>query len=455
MVNIRYRDNQQLYSTLINIAVPIALQSIVTASLTLIDNLMIGQLGETELSAVGMANQFYFIHHMLIFGFTSGSTAFVAQFWGNRDLKNIRKVLGFALTMCFIASLLFFLASFLIPQHLIHIFSNDPDVIMNGKIYLKIVSFTFLTMGLAVPHMAVLRATEQSALPMKISILAFLTNIVLDYVLIFGKAGFPALGVKGAAIATLIARILEMSLILYFIYIKSNIISGKFSDFFSYSSNFAKHILRKAIPVVTNETLWGLGMAAYAVAYGKLGTTEYAAIQVSNTIHSLFILAIFSLGDASMVMIGKELGVKNEVKAYETASKLLVITILLGLFSGIILIIFSPAIVDLFNFTDEGKHYATIILMIYGFAMWIKVFNGVNVIGTFRSGGDTKFAMMTEVMTVWLIGVPLVFIGALILKLPVYIVVIMAHIEEVIKGLICLKRFLSKKWINNIIHGIE
>ncbi len=455
MLNIRYRDNKVLYSTLMNLAVPIALQGLITSSLNLIDNIMIGQLGEAEFSAVGMANQLFFVFSALLFGFSSGAGAFIAQFWGVKDLLNIRKVLGFSLVFAVSSSLLFFFGSFFFPNKVIQIFSSDPAVIEFGKQYLTIVSFTFIFMAITVPHAAVLKTTEQTKLPMKISAYAFMVNIVLNYILIFGKLGFDPLGVKGAAIATCISRLFEMGLMLYFIYIKGNIVRGKISDLFSFSYSFAKRIIITASPVVVNEALWGLGMASYSVIYGHMGTTEYAALQVSNTIHFIFIMAIFSIGDAALVMIGKELGKKNEASAYIIACKLLQIGVVLGILSGTILALFSPLIIRIFNFTPQGKQFAMVILIIYGCSMWLKLFNGINIIGVFRGGGDTRFAMYTEVLTVWFIGVPLVFFSALILKLPLYMVVIITTFEELIKGIICYRRLISKKWMNNIIHDME
>jgi putative MATE family efflux protein len=454
MVSIKYKENKALYSTLVHIAVPIALQGLITSSLNLVDNIMIGQLGEAEFSAVGMANQLFFVFTSLLFGFTSGAGAYIAQFWGIKDLINIKKVLGFSLFFTILSSTIFFLGSFFFPDKVILLFSKDPAVIRYGEEYLTIVSFTFILMAITISHAAVLKITEQTKLPMKISAYAFLINTVLNYVLIFGKLGFEPMGVKGAAIGTLISRLFEMVLILYFIYIKGNIVRGKISDLFSFSSDFAKRILKTAFPVVANEVLWGLGMASYGVIYGHMGTTEYAALQVSNTVHFIFIMAIFSIGDAALVMIGKDLGRKSEASAYDVACKLLKIGIVSGILSGIFLIIFSPLIVKLFNFTPEGRQYATVILSIYGCFMWLKLFSGINIIGVFRGGGDTKFAMYTEVATVWLVGVPLVFFSALVLKLPLYLVVIAATFEEIIKGIICYKRLKSKKWINNIIHSM-
>lgn len=229
MVNLRYRDNKVLYTSLINISLPIALQWFITSSLNLVDNLMIGQLGEAEFSAVGMANQLFFIYTSLFFGFTSGAGAFVAQFWGNRDLSNIKKVLGFSLIFTFIAGLIFFIASFIFPENVMRIFSKDAVVIEHGIKYLTIVSFTFLLMAITIPHASVLKITEQAKLPMKVSAAAFIINTALNYALIFGKFGFEPMGIQGAAYATIIARLCEMLLMLYFVYVKNNIVRGTFS----------------------------------------------------------------------------------------------------------------------------------------------------------------------------------------------------------------------------------
>ena len=452
MVNIKYSDNKNLYKKLLNISLPIALSSIIMSSLNLVDNIMIGQLGETELSAVGMANQLTFVHHMLLFGFSSGGGAFISQYWGIKDLKSIKKVLGFTSTVTFLASIIFFSVSFFFPNQIIGLFTDDANVIPYGVEYLRIIAFTFFITSLSVPHVTALRITEQTGLPFKINSFAFVLNTVLNYALIFGNFGFPEMGVKGAAIATLCARLAEFLLIIYFVYFRKNIIAGSIKELFAFSKKFVRRILGTSLPVVTNEIMWGMGMAAYAVAYGKLGTTEYAAIQVSNTIQTLFILAIFSLGDACLVLVGQEIGRDKFDKAYTLATKLLFISVVLGAIFGSLLFVLSPLIVELFNFSDLGKSYALKILMIYSVLMPIKTFNGVNIIGTFRSGGDTKFAMLTEISTIWLIGVPVVFVSALVFHLPVHIVVILSATEEFSKAFICYKRVKSKKWINKLTH---
>lgn len=350
--------------------------------------------------------------------------------------------------------LFFFTAAFFFPQSVISIFTQDQKVIYFGGQFISIISITFITTSISIPFVTALRTTEQAHLPLKISSCAFIINTFLNFTLIFGKFGFPSMGVIGSATATLIARSVELLLLIFVVVVRKNIVWGTIKDFFSFDFEFCKRVLKNAIPTTINETMWGLGMATYAVAYGRMGTTEFAAFQASNTIHSIFILAIFSIGDAILVLVGKEIGKNHFELAYEKAKKLLKLGVFTGMAAGFVLILVSPLVIQLFNFSQNGRHYISVILLIYGFAMWIKLFNGINIVGTFRGGGDTKFAMILEVACVWLVGVPLVFAGTLVLKLPIYWVVLLAHTEEFIKAIICFARFKSKKWINNLIHGI-
>lgn len=447
-------ESKPLYRTLARVALPIAMQSLITSSLNLLDNLMIGSLGEVDLAAVGLSTQLFFIHLGVMFGFASGCSAFMAQFWGKQDVPSIRKVTGFAVTISVSVSFLFFLPAFLIPEKVLSLFTDIPEVIALGKDFVKIASVSFLTMGVTYPLSAVLRTTQQASIPLKISAAVFSTNTVLNFILIFGNFGAPALGVRGAATATATARVLELLLYLYVIFVRKNLISGKLEEFFGWQKNLVAKILITAVPVMINEVMWSLGMAAYNAAYGRVGVTEFAAVQASNTLNTLFVLAIFSLGDALLILVGQRIGMGQMDYAFALARRLLRIGLCIGAASGGLLILTSQFIIRLFNFTPEGQHYALLILCIYGAMMPIKVFSGLNIVGTLRCGGDTRFAMCLEVGSVWLIGVPLVFSGALYFAFPVYVVVLMAQTEEAFKAIICWLRFRSGKWLNNLVHDI-
>lgn len=447
-------ETRSLLRTLRHVALSIALQSLIASSLNLIDTLMVGSLGEVELASMGLSTQLFFIHWGLLFGFSSGASAFMSQFWGKRDLINIRKVLGFAVTFCFSIGLIFFIAATFFPKQVLQLFTDIPEAVELGSHFLRRFGFCFLTVSITVPCTAALRSTQQTRIPLFISMIVFSINTILAYTLIFGKFGLPSLGVMGAATALIVSRSLELILVIYVIFVRKNIISGPLKEFYAWRKILVTRVLTSALPVTVNETMWSLGMATYNAFYGRMGITEYASIQASNTINQLFILAVFSLGDALLILVGQRIGMGQMNYAYALAKRLIRIGIIVGLVSGGLLFISSRFIVYLFNFTDDGRYYMLWILAIYGCMMWLKVYNGLQIVGTLRCGGDTRFVMLTEIGCVWGIGVPLVFIGVFFTDLPVYLVVMMAQLEEFGKGIITRRRFYSKKWLNNLIEGI-
>jgi putative MATE family efflux protein len=433
---------------------PIAAQSLISSTLNLVDNLMVGSLGETELAAVGVASQIFFIHWMLMFGFTSGSATFMAQFFGSNNLSSIRKTAGFAITVCGGFSLILFSIAFFAPEWVLSIFTDIPEVLALGKGYVQWVAFTMLMLSITVPLTASLRATHQTHIPLLISIGVFSTNTFLNYILIFGHFGAPALGVTGAGIATLIARTLEILLVFYMVFGRRNLIAGRLREFFGWSRAFILRVVRNAVPTTINETMWGIGTAMYVAAYARIGVTEYAAVQASNTINHVFIMAAFSLGDAALILVGQKIGEGKLDYAYYLGKRLLRIGTIIGALLGLLLILFSRPLISLFGFTPQGAQYAFLILLIYGLSMGPQLYTGMNIVGTLRAGGDTRFAMLTECGTIWLVGVPMAFLGALALELPIYWVVLMVKMEEVVKFFILYRRFISGRWVKNVIKDL-
>lgn len=444
-------NNKSLLKTMAAVALPIALQSLIGSSLNLVDNLMVGSLGEAELNAVGVSVQFYFVHWMLLYGFTSGTATFMAQYFGVKDFHNIRKTVGFALTVTVSVSMLFFLTALIFPHYVLRIFTRFPEIIELGSGYVRACAPAFLFTAVTVPFTSALRATQQTRLPPYISGAAFLTNTFLNYLLIFGSWGAPKLGVAGAALATMIARGLEMSLILYMVFGRKNKLCGPIREFFSYTKSSAVKIVKNAVPTTINETMWGLGTSLYVAAFARIGVTEGAAVQACSTINNLFIMAAFSIGDATLILVGQKLGEGKLDYAYQLAKKMVKIGLVIGLAAGGLLIVFGKPLLSLFEFTDRGAHFALLILIVYGCTMWLTVYNAVNVTGVLRCGGDTRFAMLAEVLAVWCVGVPVAFLTALVLQWPIYFAVLAVKLEDVVKGIAVTKRFFSKKWVKNVI----
>lgn len=447
-------NNEVFYRNVLSIALPIAVQSLIGSSLSLIDNVMVGSLGETELAAVGAGVQVFFLHWMLLFGFNGGAAAFNAQFWGNKDLANIRKTVGFVLKVSIGLGLGFFILSNIFAEQIISVFSADREVITLGAQYLRTGSPCFLLLSITQPFVVALRATQQPKIPLFISVAALVSNTVLNYLLIFGKLGLPRLETQGAAIATVTARTVEMLLILYIVFGRKNIIAGKLTSFLKGDRNLSIAIVKKALPTTANEFLWGLGQTMYMSAIGHIGVTAYAAAQASHTIENVFILAGFSLGDAALILLGAKLGEDRIEEVKAEAKKYLKLSFMVGLVAGLLLIISIKPLVGLFDFTDEGRMNAARILLIYGLIMGLEIYNGTMVTGVLRGGGDTIFAAVSEVGVVWIIGVPLAFLGALVWKLPVYLVIALICCEQLVKGIILTLRVKSGKWANNIVKNI-
>lgn len=448
-------ESRGLYKKLAVVALPMAMQEIISCSLTLVDNLMIGSLGEAELSAVGVGVQLFFVHWMMIFGFTSGTATYMAQFYGSKDIRNIRKTAGLALVVCMIISAVFFSAAFFAPCTVARLFSDIPEVIELAAVYIKTGSFMLLMLGITVPFTSALRATQQTKIPFLISLGTFGVNTSLNYILIFGKFGAPMLGIKGAALATVIARAVELILVLLMVFVRKNIITGSLRDFFGWPRVFALRIIRNAIPTTVNETLWGLGTSMYVAAYARIGVTEHAAVQAANTIQNLFNMSAFSVGSATLILVGQKLGEGELDYAAELGRRLLRIGIFVGVTAGLALIAVSKPIISLFDFSDEARLYCFMILVLYGVFMGVTLHNGILITGLLRAGGDTKFAMLSESLSIWLIGVPAAFITALFFQLPVYLCALFVKLEEIVKFFVLERRYRSKKWVKNVIEDIE
>jgi len=440
---------------LAKVALPIALQSLIGSSLSLIDNLMVGSLGELELNAVGVSVQIFFIHWMLLYGFMGGSATYISQFYGVKDFKNIRRTTGFALTVAIVIGVVFFAAGMIFPEYILRIFTRFPEVIEAGTGYIRIGAITFLFLAVTQPFTVALRATQQTKFPMYASITALASNTFLNYVFIFGKFGAPAMGIHGAAFATAIARFIEMCLVLIMALGRDNVLKGSIKEFAGYSRELARKVFMTALPTTANETLWGIGTSLYIAAFARIGIAEGAAVQACNTVNNLFSMAAFSIGDAVLILVGQKLGEGKTELAFNMSKKMTVIGLIAGLVMGAGLILAGRPLLGLFDFTEEGAEYAVKILMVYGATMWLSLYNGIQITGNLRCGGDTKYAMLTEVSTVWLIGVPMAFIASLYLHWPVYFALLAVKAEEFVKGIILTKRYISRKWLNNVIDDIE
>jgi putative MATE family efflux protein len=435
---------------LFHFTLPIALQNLVTASLNMVGVIMIGQLGETPVAAVGLANQIFFLLQLVLFGITSGAAIFTAQLWGKQDLPNIRKVLSLGLLVAEAASLFFLLLALFKPELVLGIYSKDPAVVSLGSEYLHIFGVAYVFFAVTMCFGVVLRSTGDVKTPMAISILALGLNTVLSYTLIFGKFGFPPLGVRGAATAALISRLVECCIMLWVVYRHRPFLAVRLGDFLGLDKSFVRRVFKPILPVILNETFWSLGITAYYVVYARMGTESLAAMNIVSTIENMALVFTFGIAHATAIMVGNRIGAGHKEQAYQYAGRSLGLTVLIGMFIGCLIWFFSPYILELYKVSPEVIYYAQRTLNVLALFSFVRATNAVIVVGVLRSGGDTRFSFFLDGVIIWVVGVPMAFLGAFVLDLPVYGVYFMIMSEEVLKFILGLRRYFSRRWIHDL-----
>lgn len=434
----------------VRIAFPVAVQGMLNTIVNLVDTMMIGTLGETPIAAVGLANKVFFVFSLLVFGVVSGSGVLAAQYWGNQDVKSIRKVLGIAISISLAGSLLFILPCQLRPEMVMRIFTTSEGAVSLGASYLMVATLAYPFIAMTNTYVAMLRAVGQVKAPVVISCMTILINIVLNYILIFGKLGAPALGVTGAAIATLIARMIESLSILGVTYYTRSPIACHVKEMFGYSRAFVRQFYQTASPVIANEFIWGLGTTMYSLAYGRMGDNAVAAITIATTIQDIVIVLFQGLSAATAVILGNEMGAGKLKRAELYAKNFLLLQFYVGLFAMAFCFLTRWQVIGMYRITPEVAEDVSRCLIAFVLYLPVRAFNFVNVVGVLRSGGDTKACLFIDTSGVWFIGIPMAFIGGLFLKQPIYIVYSMVMIEEVYKAILGYMRYRQKKWLRNL-----
>lgn len=447
-------DTRSVNKKIFQIASPIAIQGVVSATLTMVDNLMVGMLGETELAAVGVAGQLFMIHYLILFGFVSGSATFLAQFYGTKDMANIRKVVGFAITVLGVLGLLFFALTNIFTDGILSIYTGDKAVRALAGTYVKINSFSFLLLAFTAPMEMAFKSTQQVKIPLVISTVVFSSNTLINYIFIFGKLGMPALGVAGAAVGTISARCLEFLLNLYFATRPGNEFKGSLSSYFGWDRELIRRIVRNATPTTINEFFWSLGQSMYVAAYNRIGTTAFAAYQAANSMFNILNFASFSIGDAALILVGEKLGEGDISYSKKLAAHLAKVAVCAGIILGLLAIIFARPLSGVFRLSPEGKTYMFYILIVFGVTMFIDLYTGMMVTGILRAGGDTRFVMYVECGTIWLVAVPLAFLAAVVWHMPIHLALLLTRAESIVKAVILTARYRSGKWANTVIKDL-
>lgn len=434
------------------LAIPIVIQNLISSSLNMIDTLMIGRLGEGEIAAVGLANQLFLLIITGLTGICAGAGVFISQYWGKKDLVNIKRMLGLALTVGSIYALVITVFVQCFPSQSIGFFNKDPKILELGTVYLQIVSISYIFTAITFAYSFALRCIGRTQLPMVASGIAVAINVIFNTVFIFGLGEFiPAMGVAGAALATLLARIIETVFIIVGVYKMKYELAAHIKELLPIPRELMERAAKPMLAITGNEICWGLGSVVYTKAYGHIGYEAVTSVQIVNTITNFFLVVIFALASAVLTIVGNAIGEGDVPKAKLYAKRIIVLSMGIGILICLGIILLAPFIVSCFNVTPEVAHVTINILLINAFIIIPRVFTIVMIMGIFRGGGDTRYSLILESCTMWLIGVPLSFIGAYLLGFRLEYVVAMIMMEELVKSIFCMVRFKSSKWIHNMV----
>lgn len=449
-----YKD-PEYFSNIQKIAFPIMIQQFMFSGLNMLGVVFVGQKGDVAVAAVGLAGQIAFLLNLVHFGIISGAAMFTAQFWGKRDIPNLRRVLGLCLLLAIAASLIFFSLAQLVPSQILHIYSDDVAVIELGTKYIRLFSWTFLFFAVTFSYALVMRSTGNVKIPTAVSVGALLLSTFLSYSLIFGRFGLPELGIQGAALAAVIARFVECIALLSLVYVRKTPVAASLRELTGFDRVFFGRVIKPMLPVILNELFWSLGITTYNIIYGHMGIQSYAAINIVSTIEQVAFVVFIGISNATSVLVGNRIGEGKEEEAYLYAGRSLGLGILGGIFLGLCLQLVKVPVLALYNVSPEVIENASGIMNVVTFFLWIRVNNMTTVVGILRAGGDTRFSLFLDGMIIWIVGVPMAYLGAFVFHFPVYFVYLCAMSEEATKWFLGINRYLSRKWINNLTVHVE
>ena len=434
---------------LLTLVFPIAFQQFMLALVSASDALMLGMLTQDSLSAVSLASQVTFVENLFLMAMTIGLSMFAAQYWGKGDKGAVERIFAYVMKVTAVVSFLFFLAGMCIPRALMRIFTNELPLIEGGRVYLRTVSPAFLLTGISQIYLCILKNTGKAAKSSVISSVSVMVNIILNAILIFGWFGLPQMGIVGAALATVIARAIEMAWCI-FETVKKDGAKLRVCHIVHNDKLLRHEFWKYSSPVLGNEIVWGVGFTMYSVIMGHLGSDAVAANSIANIVKNLVACFCLGLGSGGGIMVGNELGAGRLDKAKEYGDRLCRLSILCGVASGIVLLALSPLILAVTDLSITANTYLKWMLVMCSYYMVGKSVNGTTIAGIFCAGGDSKFGFLCDTVTMWCITVPLGLLTAFMLKLPVLAVYFIVNLDEIVKLPAVYRHYKKYKWVKDL-----
>ena len=438
---------RSLRKEIVRLALPIALQQFMTALVGACDAIMLGKLSQDAMSAVSLATQVTFVFNLFMFAFMAGENMFVAQYYGKGDYTGVSQVFSLVTKICGCIAVVFLVGTLFFPEQLMRILTNEETLIVLGSEYLRVIGISYVFSGIAQIFLAIMKNCGAVNMSTLINGVMVILNIALNAVFIFGLSGFPKMGIKGAALATVLATVVQF---LWSVgYVLCRIRAVKFS-LRSCEKKLFGRFWQKTVPLLINSLAWGIGFSMYSVIMGHLGTDAVAANGIANISKNLVVCFCLGLGDAGSIIVGNRLGADRLQEAKEVGETLTKTAIIAGIVSGLVLIALSPFITKMVDLTPTARGYLQKMLLISSYYIAGKSVNCMTIGGIFAAGGDSKFGMLCDSVTLWCIIVPLGCICAFILKLPVMVVYFVLNLDEIIKLPVVYKHYKKYKWIKNL-----
>lgn len=445
------QDNKkQFYKTVLALVIPMALQNLINVGVTSADVIMLGKVSETALSASSLAGQVYFVMSLIFFGLTSGAAVLTAQYWGKNDRVTIEKILGISIRIGLIVAFIFTAAVWIMPRQIMLLFTTEEPVIAEGIKYLHIISCSYIITGVTMVYLNIMRSIERVGIGTLVYAISFVANVIFNAIFIFGLLGSPAMGTAGAALGTLLARIIELGIVIFYDRKNNNILNFRLKLLFVRDKLIMRDFKIYAFPVLLNELAWGLGMATIAAIVGHLGQAAVAANSVAQVSRQLSMVVSFGVANATAIILGKTIGEGKKELAKIYASRLLKMSLVLGACGSLVVLGVSPVARHFLTLSPEAGEYLKYMMFIMAYFVLAQSVNCTMIVGIFRAGGDTRIGLVLDVLGMWVFAIGLGTVAAFVWKLPVPVVYLFLVSDEVVKLIPAFWRYKSKRWLKNI-----
>lgn len=444
------KEQRIFYKNVFSLVIPLALQNLINVGVTTADVVMLGKVGETSLSASSLAGQIQFIMSLILFGLTSGAAVLTSQYWGKKDVDAIEKVMGITLRIGIMVALFFTFAAIFIPDKLMRIYTSDQVLIIEGIKYLRIISIAYTLNAITMIYLNIMRSVEKVIISTVVYSISLLLNIILNSIFIFGLLGFNAMGIEGAALATVIARAVELCIVIGYEVKAKHDVHIRFTHIIKMDKTLFRDFLILSFPVLLNELMWGAGSSANTAVMGHMGSAAVAANSVAQVTRQLATVISFGIASSAAILLGKTIGEEKYEQAKVYSKRFVKLSILFGALGGALIVCIRPFIINSLSLTEDAKKYLGFMLFVMAYFTLCQAFNTTMVVGIFRSGGDTRFGLILDILSMWGGSILLGALAAFVFKFSVPIVYVLLMSDEILKLPFTTIRFKSYKWLKNI-----